>query len=620
VARYIDILKKIFLFSEPEKIEKFILNENFDENVVVEMSDKNTEDRQDKGKESSENGEKPTRRRVKNENLLLNKKAEKLKKPGEQKKAESEKYNDNNKENKAKDEGESEASEISKDLQINLEYIKKVYSIPINSDVKIREFNITVKDKVIPAFIVYIDGMVDSKLIDTNILQPLMLLSNLDIKSDNYDVEEFVKNRLIPHNQMDVVTEYEKLFDEVNFGGCGVFIDGIDKVYACDVKGFKSRSVDTPNTELVIRGPQEGFTEVLRVNTALVRKRVKNKDLIIESIELGLRSKTPCAILYIKNIANDKLVNEVRKRIESLKIDYITDTGELEQYIEDSTFFPAPQMLATERPDRVASGLMEGRVAVIMQGSPFALVMPITMHDLVSSPEDMYLRFPYANIIKIVRILGVICSLLLPGLYVAITNYHHEMIPTSLLFAIEASREMVPFPSIVEILIMEVAFELIREAGIRIPGPIGPTLGIIGALILGQAAVAANIVSPILIIVVAVTGIGSFAIPNFSFSFAFRLLRFAYIILGAMAGFLGITTGLYIQTLWFTAAKSFGVPYVSQLAQRTSGAYGEVVKRSPLWKYERRPDFLNPKDNYRQSFISRGWKYTQKKENDNGQQ
>lgn len=241
--------------------------------------------------------------------------------------------------------------------------------------------------------------------------------------------------------------------------------------------------------------------------------------------------------MYIKDIVNDSLVEEVRKRLKSIKIDYIFDTGELEQYLEDNPFMTTPQIIATERPDRVAAVLTEGKVAVIMSGSPFALVMPTTNFDLLQSPEDTYIRFPYVNLIRIVRMMAMFVSLFLPGLYVAITNFHHEMIPTDLLLAIEASREKVPFPSVVEILIMEFSFELILEAGIRRPGPLGPTLGIIGALILGQAAVAANIVSPILIIIVAVTGIGSFAIPNFGLGLSYRLLRFIFIFLASMAGF-----------------------------------------------------------------------------------
>lgn len=496
---------------------------------------------------------------------------------------------------------------ISERLPENLDFIKSEYSIPDNGDVMLREFDIVVKDKVIPAFMVFIDGMVDRKVINDNILQPLMLLSNLDIKGDGGNIAEYVRSHILPHNQIREVREHKKVIEEVNFGGCGVYIDGMDSAFAADVKGWEHRSVDRPNTELVIRGPQEGFTESLRVNTALVRKRLRDEKLVAENLEMGARSKTPGSLLYIKDIANDSLVTEVKRRLKNIKVDYILDTGELEQFIEDSTFLPSPQLIATERPDRAASALSDGRVVLIMNGSPFALIMPVTHTDLFHSPEDTYIRFPYANLMRFIRLIGLFSSLLLPGIYLAITNFHHEMIPTDLLLAIEASRERVPFPSVVEILIMEVAFELIREAGIRIPGPIGPTLGIIGALILGQAAVAANIVSPILIIIVAVTGIGSFSLPNFSLAFAYRVLRFGYIFLGAMAGLLGITAGLFIHLIWLVGTKSFGVPFFAPYGPKTARGFVDQLTKMPIWMQEERPDMVNPKKVGKQSKISRAW-------------
>ena len=508
--------------------------------------------------------------------------------------------NENNKPPSGKD-------EISSKLPENLEFIKSAYTIPDNGDVLVREFDIVVRGKVIPAFIVFIDGMVDRKVINDDILQPLMLLSNMDIKGDEKNIAEYVRSHILPHNQIHEVREHKKVIDEVNFGGCGIYIDGVNSAFAADVKGWEHRNVERPNTELVIRGPQEGFNESLRVNTALVRKRLKDEKLVAESLEIGLRSKTPISLLYIKDIANESLVKEVRRRLKGIKVDYVMDTGELEQFIEDSTFLPSPQIIATERPDRTASALSEGRVAVIMNGSPFALVMPVTYTDLFHSPEDNYIRFPYANLLRFIRLIGIFFSLLLPGIYLAITNFHHEMIPTDLLLAIEASREKVPFPSVVEIMMMEIAFELIREAGIRIPGPIGPTLGIIGALILGQAAVAANIVSPILIIIVAVTGIGSFALPNFSLAFAFRSLRFAYIFLGAMAGLLGITAGLFIHLMWLVSAKSFGVPFFAPFGPKTAGGLAEQLTKMPIWMQENRPDFMNSRKINKQRKISRAW-------------
>ncbi|MFZ5988571.1 MAG: spore germination protein [Bacillota bacterium] len=579
MADFKKIIKDLFIFKEPEKIEQFILKENESEKPKSGGGDK-------------KNGNTKKEKKGIMGKLFCNP-------------CSNGKQNGNSKDNKKQN--KEELPEVSKSLSENLEYLKKTYSVPDNGDIIIREFDIVAKDKVIPAFMIFFDGMSDRKVISDNILQPLMLLSNLEIKGREEDLGKFIKNHLLPFNQIKVTKKLSDVIDDVNFGGGGLFVDGIDTAFMCDVKGWEHRGVDRPNTELVIRGPQEGFTELLRTNTALIRKILKDEDLVAESIAVGKRSKTPCSLMYIKDIANDSLVEEVRRRLKGIKLDYIFDSGELEQLLEDSSFMATPQVIATERPDRVASMLTEGKVAVVLHGSPFVLVMPTTNNDLLHSPEDAYVRFPYANLLRTVRIVAIFMSLLLPGIYVAITNFHHEMIPTDLLLAIEASRERVPFPSVVEILIMEFAFELIREAGIRIPGPIGPTLGIIGALILGQAAVAANIVSPILIIVVAVTGIGSFAIPSFGLAFAFRILRFGYIFLAAMSGFLGITFGLFLQGILLCAAKSFGVPFMAPFGPKTFGGFTDQFLRGPIWTQEKRPDFLNVKSEEKQPKVSRQW-------------
>lgn len=579
-------LKNYIWFAEPEKSEKFILKENKDEILQSKQMDK----------ESSKEENKYIPKRRKNGELFLKKEDNTSSKETEKKAAE--------KEEEGKKKREWTVSTL---IEENHSLIESVYSFPVNGDMVFKNFEVIVHGKPRAAFMFFFDGLVDRKVIDDNILQPLMLLANISREQSERPAVEIVKNQLINHNQIKETRDIKEVIEEVNFGGCGLFIDGLEFAFAADVKGWEHRDVSRPNTELVIRGPQEGFTELLRTNTALLRKILKDENLIAENISLGRRSKTPCSLMYIKDIVNDDLVKEVRRRLESIKVDYLLDAGELEQLIEDNTYLPTPQILATERPDRVAAMLAEGKVAVVLNGNPFVLVMPTTYPDLVKSAEDSYLRYPYGNLIKLIRFLGVFVSLFLPGLYVAITNYHQEMIPTDLLLAIATSREKVPFPGVVEILIMEVAFELIREAGIRIPGPIGPTLGIIGALILGQAAVAANIVSPILIIIVAVTGIGSFAIPNFSMAFSFRIVRFLFIFLAATAGFLGITLGLFVLGLYMVNAKSFGVPMMVPLAPKTSDNILYMIMRPPAWRKEKRPDYTNTKKPDRQEPFSRGW-------------
>jgi len=559
-------LKKYLFFEEPEKLEKFILKPG--------------------GRSAGDKG------------------AQSFEKVREKKTAESEKPPE-------------PGDEVKSDIDANLAHMKDVYSIPVNSDIILREFDITYGCRSIRAFIIFFDGMTNTEVINNYILKPLMVNSVMPLKDTAENLEDYVVRQLMPHCQVKIEKGYKKAVEAVNFGGCALFVDGLSVCFAADVKGWEHRGVEKPNNEIIIKGPQEAFNEVLRTNCAQLRKRLKDEDLIAEDILVGKVSRTPCSIVYIKDVANESLVAEVRRRLEGISVDYMLDAGALEQLIEDSTFYPSPQMISTERPDYVAELLVSGRVAIIVDGSPNVLVVPITAYDLMHSPEDNYIRFPYVNMLRYIRYVAGFLALLLPGLYVAITNYHHEMIPTDLLLAIEASREKVPFPSLVEILLMELSFELIREAGLRVPGPIGPTLGIIGALILGQAAVAANIVSPVLIIIVALTGIGSFAIPNYSLAYSVRIMRFAFIFLGALAGFLGITVGLFVIGSWSAALKSFGVPFMSPFGPKTSGKYKNVIFRAPEWKMEDRPDYLNPKKKKKQAEISMKWKQdTEKKKQD----
>ena len=259
-------------------------------------------------------------------------------------------------------------------------------------------------------------------------------------------------------------------------GNCALFVDTLSLAFDIEVKGFKQRSVDSPNNEIVIKGPHEAFVENIRTNTSLVRRIVNNEDLIIESLEVGKLTKTKCAVCYLKNITNEDLVNEVKYRLNNLEIDSLLSSGELEQLITDSTALGIPQTMSTERPDKAVKYLLNGRVIVLVNGTPYAIIMPAVLIDFLTSAEDTNLRVNFANFLRGLRFLAAFITLLLPGLYVAVTSFHQEILPTSLLYSILASKENVPFPIIFEILTMEIAFELIREAGLRVPSPIGPTI------------------------------------------------------------------------------------------------------------------------------------------------
>lgn len=513
-------------------------------------------------------------------------------------------------------------------LSVNLEFLKVKYNTLINSDIVVREFILNARNKQYNAFLIYIDGMVDTKIINDFVLEPLMLRNRANIYDGNetrvvseaisnnitvrkvkkFDLVDYIYNSLVPQNSVKKQKSFSDILSDINMGNCLLFVDTIDTAFSIDAKGFKQRSIDSPKNETVIRGAQEAFTEAIRTNTSMIRRFVNNENLVIESLSVGKVTKTKCAVCYMKDIANDDLVAEVKYRLNNLDIDTIISSGQLEQLIEDNSKCSLPQMLSTERPDKAANHILSGRVIVVVNGSPYVLIMPCVFVDFLSSAEDPNLKFQFANLLKFVRVAAFFITLLLPGLYVAITNFHQEIIPTELLFAIVASRESVPFPIIVEILAMEISFELIREASLRVPSPIGTTIGIIGALILGQAAVEASIVSPILIIIIAITGITSFAIPDFYLSFHLRIARFIYIIGGFLGGFLGIGIVLFGHLIILCSIKSFGVSYLAPYIPATN-KNNKSYFMPPLWNREKRPDFLNTKRPQKEERVSMKWKY-----------
>ena len=525
--------------------------------------------------------------------------------------------------NENKEIEEAKYQNIYPTLNVNIEYLKTKYNALISNDIKFREFIFSSHGREYSACIVFIDGMVDSKTINNFVLKPLMLLdrdnkskatsiaisNNISVrKVKKFNLENYIFNSLLPQNDIKKVVEFKEIISEINSGNCALFVDTLPLAFSLDVKGFKHRSVSVPQNEVVVKGAQESFVEVLRVNTSILRRIINNENLIIENTIVGNISKTKVAICYLKNIANDELVNEVKFRINNLDVDSIISAGELEQLIQDEGFTSFPQLISTERPDKVANLLFNGRVAIIINGSPYVLVAPGILVDFISSPEDLNLKQQFSNVLRIIRIIAIFFSLLLPGIYIATTIYHPELIPTELLFSIAASRESVPFPIIFEIVLMEISFELIREAGLRVPSPIGPTIGIVGALILGEAAVNASIVSPILIIIVSITAICSFAVPDYSLGFTLRFLRFIFLFLGYISGFLGIALGLFIYFGILGGLKSFGVPYLEPYFPIGNKNTEATIFLSPIWLREKRANFLATKRPFDAGDISMLWK------------
>ncbi len=483
---------------------------------------------------------------------------------------------------------------VSESVKANLAYMRKRYSVPQSSDVVIRR--LTTKSGS-DAFIIFFDGMVSNEYIDDNIIKPLLEL----------DGGDEVNKTATTHSQMQPLKDMDKICDEINFGSCALFVDGSDTAYVFDVRGWEHRGISRPENEQSIYGPNEAFAEMLRTNTALVRKIIKTEKLIALGCTVGRESKTRGVLLYINDIANDKLVREAKRRIDAIAADYIISSEQVQMLIEDKTLLLTPQMVATERPDRAARALSEGRCVFILNGSPRALILPSNAFELTHAASDDYLNESFAIMSRVIRFIGMLLSLLLPAIYLAATLYHRELIPTYLLYSISASRENVPFPSLMEMMLMDIAFELIREAGIRMPSPIGPTLSIVGGLILGQAAVSAKIVSPIMIIIIAITGIGSFETADYSLGWTYRIMRQGFIVIAAGFGFFGIAAGIVAYSLYIGSIKTFGIRFLSPPLRIGGRSMVSAIMINKIEKREKRPEFLKTKRVDSEPEISRRW-------------
>lgn len=479
---------------------------------------------------------------------------------------------------------------ISRYLKKNLEYLDNI--LGRNADAVFREFRLGGGNR--EACLVYLDSLTDENRISENILKPLMLgdrVAGIDSFGENI-TDVIGKSILVAAEISSKVENMQDVVSEILYGGTALFVDGCEKAVITILKEWPQRSVEKSDVEGVVRGSKEAFTETIGVNTSLVRRRLRTPNLVIEGLNLGRVTRTAVAVAYLKGVVSPGLVQEVRQRIDRIDIDGILESGYIEELIQDDPYSPFPQIAYTERPDRVVSALLQGRVCVFTDGTPMVLFMPAAFNDLVQSPEDYYERYLFSTMIRLIRFLGLAVALLLPSFYIAIITFHQEMIPTQLLISIIASREGVPFPALVEALIMEITFEALREAGLRLPRAVGQAVSIVGALVIGQAAVQAGIVSPLMVIVVAITGIASFMSPSYSLALALRLIRFPLMFLAATLGLFGVMAGVLAMLIHLAGLRSFGVPYLSPLAPLKISDLKDFVVRAPWWAMHQRPSEL----------------------------
>ncbi|WP_308634385.1 spore germination protein [Paenibacillus silvisoli] len=446
------------------------------------------------------------------------------------------------------------------------------------------------------ALIVYINGMADVISIDHDVLKRMLEPENAFSASSLAELRAWLTVTDSKEHHA-----YEEILPEL-FGGRPILlVDGIPGALSLGLVHCEKRGVEEPQAESVIRGARDGFTETLNLNLTLLRKRLKTPALKMDTFSLGRYSETNVSVAFIQGIARDEIVSSVKNRLKRIDIDGIVESGMIEELIEDDVYSPFPQLQTTERPDVAVAAMLEGRVLILTDNTPFVMIAPTTLWSMLQSPEDYYERFLIGTLIRWLRYVFFLFALLAPSVYVATLTFHQEMVPTTLLLRITQSREEIPFPALMEALIMEITFEALREAGVRLPKQIGSAVSIVGALVIGQAAIQAGLVSAPMVMIVAITGIASFMLPQYAFNIALRILRFPIMIMSGMFGLYGLILCILIIISHLCILRSFDVPYLTPIAPIKTGSFKDTLIRAPIGFMRRRPAaYANPGNPKRQ--------------------
>lgn len=449
------------------------------------------------------------------------------------------------------------------------------------SDIVFRPIEVNGKPRVL---MVYTDGLVRHDILDESVLKPLFYMGVPQGLGKIKDIAHMVHRQLVPVGQTSIVSSLIDITTGVLQGHAAFLLDGENEALLVDIKYIPARNIEEPTNEVTIRGPRQGFTEVLRTNTVLLRRGLPTARLKLEPYTVGDFSRTNLVIAYVEGVVSPKVLKEVQRRISHMRTNGLLAATYVEELIEDAPFSPFPQLQNTERPDTVVGSLLEGKVAILVDGSPSALIAPMTFWAGLQAAEDEYERFLYTTLMRWLRFILFLMSLLLPSFFVALTTFHPEMLPSTFLLSVATSREESPFPAVVEALIMEFVFEALREAGIRLPSAIGSTVSIVGALVIGESAVQAGFVSAPMVIVISATGICSFAVPRYNLAIAFRMLRFPILILSGVLGFYGMLLGVIAMCIHLVNLESFGVPYLAPVAPFTPRKWKDAIVRAPRWE------------------------------------
>ncbi|MDR6224977.1 spore germination protein [Desmospora profundinema] len=486
--------------------------------------------------------------------------------------------------------GASASRRLHLDLAQNRRVLQRIYSDA--QDIVFRSFLIGGERE---AQLIYLDGMTDIRGIEEYVLKPLMR----HIPQGLEEIRHLIMEE-IPVSSVKLIGTFDECTEEISLGNPVLLVDGSNQAVMLKLSQWEKRPIEEPKTEPSIRGSQEGFSESLQTNTTLIRRKIRSTKLKVTRLVLGRYTQTRIHVIYIDGIADPGLVAEVQKRLRGVEIDGVLESGYLEEMIEDAPWSPFPQIKSTERADVIVGNLLEGQVAILVDGTKDALVVPTTLTSLLQATDDYFYRSLYSSSIRLLRYSSLFLALVLPGVYVALLNFHQEMIPPGLLISMASAHEEVPFPTLIETLLMQLAFELLREAGLRLPRQVGSAVTIVGALVVGQAAVSAGFVSAPVVIVIALTGIASFTAPHYSLEWAIRILRIVMILLGGGMGMLGIMFGLIAIAIHLCGLRSFGVPYLSPIAPIQAGDWKDTWYRNHWWKMDTRPHLTGKRNRRRQ--------------------
>lgn len=469
----------------------------------------------------------------------------------------------------------------STELRVNLEQIRQ--KTGNSGDIIIREFTIGGSEEELQAAIIYVDGIVNNTTINQFVMEVLLNVMLSNEQRTLNDLVQVITDKIVPIGGLKTLVQWDELYDALLWGQTILLIDGSKEALAIATSGGEVRAIDEPGTDTSIRGSREGFVESLTTNISMVRRRIRNPNLWLESMTLGQVTHTRIGIMYINGIADDSIVEEAKRRLRKIKLDSILESGYIEKMIEDQNFTPFPTILPTERPDTVAANLLEGKIAIMVDGTPFMLIIPAIFNQFFQITEDSYHRYDISVALRLLRIVMFIISMIGPSFYIAATTFHQEMIPTQLVISLVSQLEATPFTAFVEALLMEVIFEILREAGVRMPKAIGSAVSIVGALVIGQAAVQAGLVSTAMVIVVSLTAISSLATPVFSIAVSARLLRFLLMISAATFGFFGMILTLIMIIAHMCSLRSFGVPYMAPYSPMMHVKNSQIHAPLPIW-------------------------------------